>query len=468
MRLMGLSILGFALIVALLNACTPATTNLEQVIHRGELRVLTRQGPTTYYDGNHGPAGLEYELVKRFAEHLGVDVKFIVPDSFGDTFDMLNNGDAQFAAAGLTITEDRQDTLRFTPAYQQITQQLIYNSAYKNRPKNLNGLGGIFEVIAKSSHSERLQKLKTQGTDIDWIENPETDTAELLTHVADGLLDYTVVDSNEFAYYRRYYPELQVAMDISDPESLAWAFSKNGDDSIYNEAVAFFKQLNSTGDMDKLLAHNYQHVDNYDYRGSHTFLAQIRQRLPQYRGQFEDTAKEYGIDWRLLAAVAYQESHWKPDAISPTGVRGMMMLTKATADSLGVDTRTDAEASIAGGARYLRALTDRIPDRVPEPDRTWFALAAYNVGYGHVEDARILTQKHGGDPDKWLDVKNNLPLLSKRKWYKKTRFGYARGYEPVRYVDNIRSYYDILSWYLEREDPERFKSPVSGFNFHLL
>lgn len=468
MRLMGLSILGFALIVALLNACTPATTNLEQVIHRGELRVLTRQGPTTYYDGNHGPAGLEYELVKRFAEHLGVEVKFIVPDSFGDTFDMLNNGDAQFAAAGLTITEDRQDTLRFTPAYQQITQQLIYNSAYKNRPKNLNGLGGIFEVIAKSSHSERLQKLKTQGTDIDWIENPETDTAELLTHVADGLLDYTVVDSNEFAYYRRYYPELQVAMDISDPESLAWAFSKNGDDSIYNEAVAFFKQLNSTGDMDKLLAHNYQHVDNYDYRGSHTFLAQIRQRLPQYRGQFEDTAKEYGIDWRLLAAVAYQESHWKPDAISPTGVRGMMMLTKATADSLGVDTRTDAEASIAGGARYLRALTDRIPDRVPEPDRTWFALAAYNVGYGHVEDARILTQKHGGDPDKWLDVKNNLPLLSKRKWYKKTRFGYARGYEPVRYVDNIRSYYDILSWYLEREDPERFKSPVSGFNFHLL
>ncbi len=468
MRLMGISIVGFALIITLLNACTPATSNLEQVIHRGELRVLTRQGPTTYYDGNHGPAGLEYELVKRFAEHLGVEVKFIVPDSFGDTFDMLNNGDAQFAAAGLTITEDRQDTLRFTPAYQQITQQLIYNSAYKYRPKNLNGLGGIFEVIAKSSHSERLQKLKAQGTDIDWIENPETDTAELLTHVADGLLDYTVVDSNEFAYYRRYYPELQVAMDISDPESLAWAFPKSGDDSIYNEAVAFFKQLNNNGDMEKLLAHNYQHVDNYDYRGSHTFLAQIRQRLPQYRGQFEDTAKEYGIDWRLLAAVAYQESHWKPDAISPTGVRGMMMLTKATADSLGVDTRTDAEASIAGGARYLRALTDRIPDRVPEPDRTWFALAAYNVGYGHVEDARILTQKAGGDPDKWLDVKNNLPLLSKRKWYKKTRFGYARGYEPVRYVDNIRSYYDILSWYLEREDPERFKSPVSGFNFHLL
>jgi len=465
---MGLSVLGFALILTLLNACTPPTTSLEYVIRHGELRVLTRQGPTTYYDGAQGPAGLEYEMVKRFAAHLGVEVKFIVPDSLGDTFDMLANGDAQFAAAGLTITEDRQNSLRFTPTYQQITQQLIYNSSYKSRPRELNGLGGLFEVIAKSSHSERLQKLKSQGTDIAWIENPDTDTGELLTHVADGLLDYTVVDSNEFSYYRRYYPELQVAMDISEPESLAWAFPKNGDNSLYNEAVAYFKQINTNGDLDKLLAHNYQHVDNYDYRGSHTFLAQVRQRLPLYRGQFEDAAKEYGIDWRLLAAVAYQESHWKPDAISPTGVRGMMMLTKATADSLGVDARTDVEASIAGGARYLRALTDRIPDRIPEPDRTWFALAAYNVGYGHMEDARILTEKHGGDPDKWLDVKNNLPLLSNRKWYTQTRFGYARGYEPVRYVDNIRSYYDILSWSLDHDDPERFKSPVAGFNFNLL
>lgn len=468
MRVVALIGLGTVIALTLLNACAPSFNSLDRVIHKGELVVLTRQGPTTFYESNHGQAGLEYELVEKFAEHLGVKVKYVIPDNLGELFDKLQNGEADFAAAGLTITAERQKSIRFTPAYQTITQQLIYNTAYTNRPQNLNEVSGIFEVLAHSSHSERLQQLKAQGNSVNWSENTDTDTTELLSHVADGMLDYTVVDSNEFAYDRRYYPELQVAFDMSDPQQLAWAFAKQGDSSLYNEAVAFFKELNSNGQIDKLLAHNYQHVDSYDYRGSHSFLSQARLRLPMYREYFEVTAKQYNIDWRLLAAVAYQESHWRPEAVSPTGVRGMMMLTQATADYLGVETRTDVESSIAGGARYLRSLIDKIPDRIPEPDRTWLALAAYNIGYGHLEDARILTKIHGGNPDKWLDVKSNLPLLSKRKWYKSTRFGYARGYEPVRYVDNIRSYYDILTWYLEREDPEQFKSPVSEFNFHLL
>ncbi|MBI3560515.1 MAG: membrane-bound lytic murein transglycosylase MltF [Gammaproteobacteria bacterium] len=469
MRLIGLSVLGISLVFFLLNACTAPRSALEQVIRKGELRVVTRQGPTTLYDGTHGRSGLEYELVSRFAEHLGVRVTFLTPDSYGDIFTLLNDGDAQFAAAGLAITAARQAEFRFTPPYQQISPQLIYNSTQRPRPRELNELlAGKLEVTAKTSHSERLQYLKQQGSTIAWIENPDTDTGELLDHVADGLLDYTVADSNVFAYYHRYYPELQAAFSINEPESLAWAFPKGNDDSLYNEAVAFFKQLSSTNELDKILAHNYQHVENYDYRGTHTFLTQIQQRLPLYREQFEISAKRYAIDWRLLAAIAYQESHWRPEATSPTGVRGMMMLTQATADDLGVEARTDVEESIAGGARYLRALIDKIPDRIPEPDRTWLALAAYNIGFGHLEDARILTQKNAENPDKWLEVKAYLPLLGKRKWYKDTRYGFARGYEPVRYVDNIRSYYDILVWYLEREDTERFKTSVAGSNLHSL
>lgn len=466
MRLIGLSGLGFALILALLNACTPSNSALEHVISHGQLVVATRYSPTTFYEAAHGESGLEYELVKRFADHLGVEVKFVVPDNFGDVLEKVRTGEAHFAAAGLTITASRQQEFRFTPAYQEVTQQLIYNAAFKSRPREVAEIGGFFEVVANSSHSERLAQLKLQTGTLAWSENPQTDTAELLNNVADGLLDYTVMDSNEFSYLRRYYPELQIGFDISAPESLAWAFPKDKDDTLYNEAVAFFKQLGSSGELESILAHNYQHVDNYDHRGSHTFLSQVRNRLPIYREQFEDAAAQYDIDWRLLAAIAYQESHWKPNAVSPTGVRGMMMLTQATADDLGIDIRTDVEESIVGGARYLRKLIDKIPERIPEPDRTWLALAAYNVGYGHLEDARILTQKRGGNPDKWLDVKNNLPLLAKSVWYKQTRFGYARGYEPVRYVDNIRSYHDILAWYLEREDPERIRSPV--FNLHLL
>jgi len=128
-----------------------------------------------------------------------------------------------------------------------------------------------------------------------------------------------------------------------------------------------------------------------------------------------------------------------------------MMLTQAAAKDLGIEDRLDPVQSILGGARYIERMRAKIPERIAEPDRTWLALAAYNVGYGHLEDARILTQKNGGDADKWIDVKKNLPLLSQKKWFKQTRYGYARGREPVRYVENIRSYYDILIWYTDRE-----------------
>ena len=152
------------------------------------------------------------------------------------------------------------------------------------------------------------------------------------------------------------------------------------------------------------------------------------------------------MDWRLLAAIGYQESHWNPRARSPTGVRGIMMLTLNTAKHIGVKNRLDAEQSIMGGAKYFKIVLKRIPARIPEPDRTWFALASYNIGWGHVEDARILTERQGADPDRWVDVKERLPLLRQRKYYKQTRYGYARGNEPVQYVDNIRRYYETLQW----------------------
>jgi len=165
-----------------------------------------------------------------------------------------------------------------------------------------------------------------------------------------------------------------------------------------------------------------------------------------------EAAEQTGIDWRLLAAIGYQESHWNPRARSPTGVRGIMMLTQSTMRHLGLKNRLDPRQSIIGGARYIAMMKRRIPDRIPEPDRTWMALAAYNVGFGHLEDARILAQRDGANPDKWVDVKKYLPRLSRRKWYRRTKHGYARGGEPVRYVENIRSYYDILVWYTERDN----------------
>ena len=153
--------------------------------------------------------------------------------------------------------------------------------------------------------------------------------------------------------------------------------------------------------------------------------------------------------------MSYQESHWNPRAVSPTGVRGLMMITLTTAKQLGVKNRMDPEQSINGGAKYFQKVFKRIPSEIPEPDRTWFTLAAYNIGWGHVEDARKITLTQGGDADRWVDVKERLPLLRQRKYYKSTRYGYARGDEPVQYVDNIRRYYETLVWMTEEESRDR-------------
>jgi membrane-bound lytic murein transglycosylase F len=143
--------------------------------------------------------------------------------------------------------------------------------------------------------------------------------------------------------------------------------------------------------------------------------------------------------------MGYQESKWDPGAVSFTGVRGLMQLTEDTAAMMRAGNRLDPRASIFGGAKYLSRLLDTVPPRIEDPDRTWFAVAAYNVGFGHVEDARILTQQQGRDPDRWEDVRDFLPLLSQERWYTRTRRGYARGWEPVRYVDNVQAYLNILA-----------------------
>jgi len=468
MRVFTLVALSITALVVVLNACTPQRTVLEQVLALGELHVLTRNAGTTYYEGPQGPSGLEYELIQRFADHLGVKLKITVPDTLNDILRKVSEGDAHLAAAGLTVTESREKIVKFSPSYQTITQQVIYN-AKQERPKSVADLNGMIEVISQSSHVEQLQKLQQEHANLNWTENTETDSSELMALVAEGLIDYTIADSNEVSYTRRYYPKLKVAFDLTDPQPLAWAFPKTDDESLYQEAVKFFEDLKTTGELERILKNHYQHVSNYDYMGTHTFLKQIRQRLPEYQPLFEAAAKKYNLDWRLLAALSYQESHWRPHAVSHTGVRGMMMLTKATADHLGIDERTDPEQSVMGGALYLRKLLDKVPENISEPDRTWIAVAAYNVGYGHVNDARIIAESRGDNPNSWVDIKATLPLLSKSKWYKQTKHGYARGWEPVRYVENIRSYYDILVWQLEKEQPlQRDLRPILAFSSNAL
>ncbi|HID49376.1 MAG TPA: membrane-bound lytic murein transglycosylase MltF [Chromatiales bacterium] len=459
-----------ALVYALLLfVYAPEKTLLEKVRDSGELRVLTRNAATTYYIGPHGPTGPEYELVKAFADYLGVRPRFVVEDNLQSILDKVASGEAHLAAAGLTVTEDREKSVRFTPSYQKITQQVVYRKGQK-RPRSVKDLvGKNLEVLANSSHAERLAEFRKEFPGLHWTESEDTGSSELLTLVSEQVIDYTVADSNEIALVRRYHPDVRVAFSLTSPQELAWAMPRSQDESLYQAAVDFFTQMKNSGKLRRLLARHYDHVRNYDYAGTPTYLRHIQRRLPNYQELFQEAADKNDLDWRLLAAVGYQESHWNPLAVSPTGVRGLMMLTRVTAAQLGIKKRTDAAQSIQGGARYLRILFDQF-SQVPEPDRTWLALAAYNVGYGHVKDAQKITAQRGGDPETWMDVKQSLPLLSKRKWYSKTRHGYARGNEPVRYVENIRSYYDILRWHIDRDAPLRQEEnkPVLAFSSSVL
>jgi len=437
-----------------LNACTPQKSLLEQVLSTGELRALTRNAATTFYEGPHGPTGMEYDLLQRFALYLNVKLTLITSDDLKEILDQVQDGDAHVAAAGLTITEERKQKVLFAPAYQSITQQLIYNKQ-SNRPRKLADLGSdTIEVMANSSHVERLSEIKQTWQNLSWQENTTVGATELMNMVADKSVNFTIADSNEFSINRRYYPQLATAFNISEPQQLAWAFSNGKDRSLYNKAVTFFNNLKASGELAQLIERHYGHINQYDYAGTYTYMYHVRNRLPKYRFMLTEASVKNDLDWQLVAATAYQESHWNPLAKSPTGVRGMMMLTKATADQLGVKTRTDPEESISGGAKYLRSLLNRLPAEIEEPDRTWIALASYNVGLGHVKDAQLITEQLGGNPYKWEDLKKSLPLLRQKKWYKKTRYGYARGLEPVRYVENIRSYYDILRWHLNKGLPD--------------
>ncbi|HHH39070.1 MAG TPA: membrane-bound lytic murein transglycosylase MltF [Sedimenticola sp.] len=448
------------LLSVILLGCSIPKPLVEQIRERGELRVATRNSHTTYYEGRNGLRGLEYELVTRFARSLGVRVRFIIPDRLDRILTMVENGEVDFAAAGLAATPDRERRVRFTPGYQEVTQLLVYRGGSWRPRKLAETRNGTLEVVAGSVQEELLEALRKDVPELQWAARRESDSEELLYLVKEQLVDYTVAGSNVVALSRRFHPELQVALKLSAPMPLAWAFPHAEDSSLFQAACDFIGKLRREGTLEQLVERYYGHTENLGFVDTRSFRRHIVSRLPTLLPFFRKAETETGIEWQLLAAIGYQESHWNPKAVSPTGVRGVMMLTRGTARQLGVRDRRDPEQSILGGARYLKVVEKKLPQRISEPDRLWLTLAGYNIGFGHLEDARILTQRAGGDPDKWAEVKKHLPLLSQKKYYQTVKHGFARGREPVRYVDNIRGYYELLLW--ENRPREETSTADSG------
>ncbi|MEH6585471.1 MAG: membrane-bound lytic murein transglycosylase MltF [Halioglobus sp.] len=422
--------------------------SLDQIKASGKLQVISRNSPTTFFIDRGEPTGFEFTLATLFAAELDVELVMTPAFELSDIFVALNRGEADLAAAGLALTGERGALYPHSSPYYQLRPQVVY-LAGTYRPRELKDLEDMsIVVLAGSSHSRFLDALKLGGLpELKWREVNEVDSMELLERVNSGDAELAIIDSNEFDVQQSLYPRLKVAFDLGSSQDMVWYLPPEADNTRLMATMnAFLQRLQANGTLERLKEEHFGHSQTVSRIGSHTFTRNMRVVLPQYRELINQVAQEYQMDWHLLAAIAYQESHWDPEAESPTGVRGMMMLTVPTAKEVGVTNRIDAGQSLRGGARYLKKLKRRLPDDIYEPDRSYMALAAYNIGRGHLEDARLLTDRQGGDPHLWSDVMPRLPQLQNSKYYQTVRHGYARGQEAATYVQNIRHYQGILEW----------------------
>ncbi|MFT6029347.1 MAG: membrane-bound lytic murein transglycosylase F [Oleiphilaceae bacterium] len=433
-------------------------TSLEKIQKRQTLHVITRNAPAVYFEGRDGPMGFEYELAKLFADELNLNLDVKIASNRSQILSALDNDYTNIAIAGMVASEARADRYQYSSAYMETTPIVVYR--YGNgRPKNISDLiGKRIAVVSDSYHQEELQHLSKSSpelaTQLEW-QALDVETIDLMKRIEDKDIDYAIITSSDLEIHQAYYPRVKKAFEIGKSQQISWYFPSTTDYSLINAVNNFFSRIEDDGTLLDLKERYFGHLGQLNYVGARTYIKHINQRLPKYDELFKKYSEKYDIDWRLMASMGYQESHWLPSAVSPTGVRGLMMLTRPTAKEMGIKNRLDPEASIKGGVAYFAKIKARIPDQILEPDRTWLAMAAYNVGYGHLEDARILTEKAGKDPNKWVDVKNFLPLLQKKKYYKQTRYGYARGNEPVIYVQNIRRYYDVLTWMTQPQIDEQ-------------
>ncbi|MER5082009.1 membrane-bound lytic murein transglycosylase MltF [Providencia stuartii] len=451
--IIGIIALVAAMIIGL-NLRWPNTQNnqLNQILSRGELRVSAISSPLIYLDDEANLHGFDYELVQSFADYLGVKLIITMRPTVELIFDDIEEGNADIGVAGLLYNKDRLQKMKTGPSYLNVTQQLVYRKG-STRPKSFNDIKGKLVVMAGSAHASTLKSLASKYPELTWQETTEYTTNQLLEMVAEGLIDYTLEDSISVALQQRIHPEIAVGFDLVDDHAITWYMKRLNDDSLNAALLDFFNVSNEIDLLARLDEKYFSHVSSFDYFDTISFINAINKKLPNYQPLFEKYATT--LDWKLLAAIAWQESHWDPLATSPTGVRGLMMLTKPTAETMGVADRLDAEESIKGGAAYLEYLMQRLPVSIADDDRIWFALAAYNMGYGHMQDVRKLTEMQGGDPDRWLDVKSRLPLLTQKKYYSQLNYGYARGHEAYRYVENIRRYHQSLVGYLQNQDKKQ-------------
>ncbi len=438
-------------------------STLDKIKKNKILNVILLNAPSTYYIGTEGKQGFEYDLLKSYAHHLGADLNITAAHTTKEAIELSKNPAIHITSAALAKTPLREKKFNFGPSYFEVQEQVICHRGMlrsKKFPRDVEELAGLKITVGDdTSYSETIRALQNDGFDINATYTSEFSTEELLQKVASHEIDCTIADSNIYSVNLRYFTEIALAFSISGREQLAWLLPENTAE-LEADMYSWLNTFNQTGEMTQLKDHYYSYVLFFDYYNTKMFYKRIKSRLPKYEKYFKEVAKKYEIPWTLLASISYQESHWNPKAKSHTGVRGLMMLTRNTAKILGVKNRLDPKQSIKGGTRHIKQMIKFVPKEVEGENRLKFALAAYNIGMGHIKDAQKLAKKIGLNQNIWSDLKRVLPLLSQKKYYKTLKFGYARGAEPVKYVEAIYDYRNILENHIDESETTEKKELV--------
>ncbi len=416
--------------------------SLERAEESKTITIITRNNGHCYYIYRDQEMGFEYDLAKAFADFMGVELRVKVSETWDELLPLLHKGNGEVVAASMTKTPYRSELVDFSREYLSV-QQFIITHKNNSEIKSIDDLEHkSIHIRQGTSYEERLRALKQSGLDIRIKAYEDSLTEELIEEVERGDIQVTVADSNVAFLNRRYYPDIRIDFPLGKPEYLDWAVKK-GETALLAKINEFFEKIKEDGTFNEIYKRYYAYVESFDHLDIKRFQQRIGTRLPRYEKAIKQAAEMHRFDWRLIAALIYQESQFNPWARSFSGVRGLMQLTLPTAADMGIENRLNPRESIMGGVQYLRHLHD-LYDKAYEPDRTLIALAAYNVGKGHVLDARNLALKLNLDPNKWISLERTLPLLRQRKYYKNSKFGYCRGTEPVFHVKNILTYYEIL------------------------
>lgn len=414
------------------------------------LTVAFCSDPASWFVSGDGEfAGFEHDLLKQFTQEVRLELR---PTSVKNSVDLrtsLKKSRASLSAGLYRPNGGDDDSIVWTDSFYTAEPVVVYNTDIR-RPRSWEQITGDTVAYLENAGMDSLvAELSETHPGIRWkpIAAPSADA--LLSLVDEGVYPYALVTSHKAALARNIHLNFATAFSTGAKIEMAWALPASKH-YLLDALNSFIARAKEDGLIDRLAEryfHPLQQVPRFD---AGVFQERIRNDLPELRPMFHRAQETTGVEWRLLAAVAYQESQWDPLATSETGVRGFMQITETTARFLGVKNRLDPDESIQAAAGYLKTLKERLPEGIAEPDRTWMALASYNIGFGHLEDARRLAREQDLNPNLWKDIKQTLPLLTQPEYYSRARYGYARGGMPVAFVDRVRAYYDILL----RHEPE--------------